>query len=67
MHLRIMKWRARNIDNKYYEDILGPDGDFVDFSQMEMEGPNEDALREEFLGGREGARVARLVATNCSE
>jgi len=49
MHLRIMKWRVKNIGNKYYEDILGPDGDFVDFNQMEMDGPNENALREKFL------------------
>ncbi len=49
MHLRVMKWRVKSIDNKYYENILGPDGDLVDFSQMEMEGQNEDALREKFL------------------
>lgn len=49
MHLRIMKWRARNIDNKYYEDILDENGHWIDFSQQEMVGPNEDALREKFL------------------
>ena len=49
MHLRIMKWRAKNIDNKTFEDILGPDGDFTDDSEIWMEGPNEDALREKFL------------------
>ena len=49
MHVRISKWRAKNIDNKTFESIIGPDNDFVDFSEMEMEGPNEDALREKFL------------------
>ena len=49
MHLRIMKWRAKNIDNEYYEDIKDENGHWIDFSQIEMEGPNEDALREKFL------------------
>lgn len=49
MHLRIMKWRAKNIDNEYYEDIKDENGHWIDFSQIEMEGPNEDALRETFL------------------
>jgi len=44
-----MKWRGKNNRKKYYEHILGPDGDFVDFNQMEMDGPNENALREKFL------------------
>ena len=49
MHLRIMKWRTKNIDNEYYEDIKDENGHWIDFSQIEMEGPNEDALREKFL------------------
>lgn len=49
MHLRIMKWKARNIDNKYYEDVLDEKGRKIDFSQIEMEGPSEEALREKFL------------------
>ena len=49
MHLRIMKWKARNLDDKYYEDVLDENGEKIDFDQIEMEGPNEDALREKFL------------------
>lgn len=49
MHLRIMKWRVKNIDDKFYEDIRDSNGDLMDFSRIEMEGPNEDALREKFL------------------
>lgn len=26
MHLRIMKWKARNLDDKYYEDVLDENG-----------------------------------------
>ncbi len=49
MHLRIMKWKAKNIDNKTYEDVLDLEGKFTDFSQIEMEAPNEEMLREKFL------------------
>lgn len=49
MHLRIMKWRAKNIDNKRYEDIHDETGDLADFSQMFFLGEDEDDLREKFL------------------
>lgn len=49
MHLRIMKWRAKNIDNRTFEDILDKNGKWIDYEEFEMEGPNEDALREKFL------------------
>lgn len=49
MHLRIMRWKARNVDNKTYEDVYDENGEWIDFSQIEMEAPNEEALREKFL------------------
>lgn len=49
MHLRIMRWKARNVDNKTYEDVYDGNGEWIDFSQIEMEAPNEETLREKFL------------------
>ena len=49
MHLRIMRWKARNVDNKTYEVVYDENGEWIDFSQIEMEAPNEEALREKFL------------------
>ncbi len=44
-----MIWKAKNIDNKIYEDIYDEQGEWIDFSQIEMEAENEEALREKFL------------------
>ncbi len=40
---------GKNIDNKIYEDIYDEQGEWIDFSQIEMEAENEEALREKFL------------------
>lgn len=48
MHLRIMKWKAKNIDNKTYENVYDSNGKWIDFSEIEMDAPNEAALREKF-------------------
>lgn len=44
-----MIWKAKNIDNKIYEDIYDEQGEWIDFSQIETEAENEEALREKFL------------------
>lgn len=67
MHLRIMRWRAQNIDNKYYVSLLGSNDDLADFSEMEIEGQNEDDLREKFLkakiwGGKSFWEVEKTLA-----
>ena len=49
IHLRIMKWKAKNIDNKTYENVYDSNGKWIDFSEIEMDAPNEAALRENFL------------------
>lgn len=49
MHLRIMRWRAKNINNKHYVSLLSPNNDLADFSEIELEDKNEDDLRERFL------------------
>ncbi len=49
MHLRIMKWKAKNIDNKIYKDIYDENGHWIDYSEIHMDDINEDALREKFL------------------
>lgn len=49
MYLRIMKWKSINIDNKTYENVYDSNGKWIDFSEIEMDAPNEAALREKFL------------------
>ena len=49
MHLRIMKWKAKNVDNKTYQDICNEDGKRIDFGQIDMKNPTEETLREKFL------------------
>ena len=49
MHLRIMKWKAKNINNKTFKDVYDENGKWIDYEEIEMTAPNEDALREKFL------------------
>lgn len=49
MYLRILKWKVENINNKSFKNILGPNGDFIDYDCIEMDATNEDELREKFL------------------
>lgn len=49
MHLRIMKWKVKNVDNKIYEDIYDENGHWIDYSEIYMDDINEDALKEQFL------------------
>lgn len=50
MHVYIRRWKAINVDNKTYENVLTPDGkDLDNYSEIELETPSEDALREKLL------------------
>lgn len=49
MHLRIMKWLAKNINNETFENVLGEDGDLQDYSEIYMDASSEEKLREKLL------------------
>lgn len=49
MQLSIRKWRAKNIDNKIYENVLDSNGNLIDYKEFKIEAATEEALREKFL------------------
>jgi uncharacterized protein YunC (DUF1805 family) len=49
MHLKITKWKAKNIDNKTFENILSSKGDLIDYQCIEIDGQTEEEVREKML------------------
>lgn len=52
MQLSIRKWRAKNIDNKIYENALDSNGNLMDYKEFKIEVATEEALREKFLNAK---------------
>lgn len=52
MQLSIRKWRAKNIDNKIYENVLDSNGNLMDYKEFKIEAATEEALREKFLNAK---------------
>ncbi len=49
MHLRIMKWKAKNINNERFENVCDSSGKVLDYQCFEMQGNAEEELREKML------------------
>lgn len=49
IHLRIMKWKVKNVENRTFQNIYDDKGDLIDYSEIEMEASNEETMREKFL------------------
>lgn len=49
MHLKVMKWKAKNINNERFENICDSSGKPFDYQCLELQGATEEELREKML------------------